>query len=86
MSGTLECGIPGCGKKLSRRFLMCRDHWALVPPVLQQAVEKTQEEWAHQAYFARSDPPMIKVLRHNVMMARAVAIASVVDPQSLAAP
>jgi hypothetical protein len=86
MSGTLECGIPGCGKKLARRFLMCAAHWALVPLVLQQAVEKTQEEWAHQAYFAKNDPPTIKMLRHNVMMARAVAIACVVDPKSLAPP
>jgi hypothetical protein len=82
---TLECGIPGCGKKLSRRFLMCRAHWALVPPVLQHAVEKTQAEWAAFKYD-ETFPTKKKVLQHNVMMARAVAIACVVDPQSLAAP
>lgn len=80
---TFVCAIPTCNKKLSRRFLMCSAHWAKVPMVLQQAVEKTQYQWAHNA---DSHPQHLKMLRHNVMMARAVAIAAVCDPAALVPP
>lgn len=25
------CAVPGCGKSLSRKHIMCADHWAKVP-------------------------------------------------------
>jgi len=33
-----RCAIPGCGKMIARKFLMCGHHWACVPKALQDDV------------------------------------------------
>ncbi len=39
--GEHRCAIPGCGKMIARKFLMCGHHWACVPKPIQDSVYNT---------------------------------------------
>jgi len=38
-----ECRATGCDRRISLKLLMCKVHWAKVPPLLQREVYRT---WA----------------------------------------
>ncbi|MDR3797995.1 MAG: hypothetical protein P4K93_07570 [Terracidiphilus sp.] len=42
---TKPCFAEGCDSRISRRMLMCRKHWDLVPNSIQFAVYNTLEIW-----------------------------------------
>jgi len=39
------CFAEGCGARISRRLLMCKPHWSLVPKPLQIEVCSTLAAW-----------------------------------------
>lgn len=69
-----ECLLPGCGKKLSKRFHFCAAHWAMVPPVLQRAVETTYARYVKKREF---DPYANEQHRKQWRLARGVAVTAV---------
>lgn len=71
---TRECLLPGCGKKLSRQFHFCKEHWDLVPVVLQNAVTRTYALYMKHLDF---EPVRNELHRQQWRLARGVAVVSV---------
>lgn len=69
-----ECLLPGCGKKLSKQFHFCKDHQALVPPVLMQAVIRTRAAYDKHLDF---NTVRNELNRKQWQLARGVAIVAV---------
>lgn len=45
MSRTHNCRIPGCDTIIRVRFLMCHDHWQMLPRSLQDRVNDEYRRW-----------------------------------------
>lgn len=42
---THPCKAPGCSAEVDYQYLMCRVHWAQVPPAVQRAVNEYWQLW-----------------------------------------
>jgi hypothetical protein len=69
-----ECLLPGCGKKLSKQFHFCKEHEALVPPVLLDAVKRTRAAYDKHLDF---NTVRNEMHRKQWQLARGVAIVAV---------
>lgn len=69
-----ECLLPGCGKKLSKQFHFCKEHQALVPPVLMDAVNRTRAAYERKLDF---NTVLNERNRKQWQLARGVAIVAV---------
>lgn len=47
-----ECAAVDCGRKVGKPFLMCRDHWYMVPVGLRRSVQRLWDEghWGTMPY------------------------------------
>lgn len=52
LSSTHACAIRGCEKIISRRLLMCPEHWRMVPKILQNNVWITWKKGGAKQYLA----------------------------------
>lgn len=42
---THSCSVPGCGRQIASKFLMCAPHWRCVPTDLQEKVYKAYDDY-----------------------------------------
>lgn len=47
-----KCAIAGCEALIGRQFLMCREHWRLVPAAFKVAVITNWKNGGSKAYLA----------------------------------
>lgn len=38
MTDLHNCAIAGCSQQIKTKFMMCREHWAMVPPSLRREI------------------------------------------------
>jgi hypothetical protein len=48
MSRTQNCQIPGCDTVIRTRFLLCHQHWQMLPRSLQDRVNDEYRRWMEQ--------------------------------------
>jgi len=39
------CAAQGCNKRISKRMLMCLEHWRMVPFSMQARIQRKQSDW-----------------------------------------
>jgi hypothetical protein len=60
------CRVAGCEAEVEERFLMCREHWAMVPAPIRNAVLEAYREMKKEPELRRAWEAAVKLALASV--------------------